>query len=449
MIDPVEDCVSRALQRHADKVPLGRDVSGPAIQRALQIRRRRRAAGAVAGLALLGGLIPVGVELAGPPNDRAEVDYAMPNTSEAVDGDASVADPPTGTTRPSVPSRDARDDDRSDRSAEPTEPEPPEYGSAESDPVTTVIDFVALPTGAPPEVPYFDTAAGEIVDGETRVRTELTNVTDVVRVSGGYAVQTLEDAAELFFVGPDGKADVLSSTGSPISSFAASVDGKRLAWLEDASQGNEYVLVVVELTGDGPEGELHSIAWDSALEVIGFVRDAVVLGSDRDEGAAIWNPADDAPTWLDGTIDAVASDGIGYVAVVTGEDDEFRRCSTLVDAGNGNRDLWGSCEDMVRALSPGGHYAVTVDPRSDGYADAAFQIVDGPSGQPFVIVGPGEPSYFGYSFERSGAVLIEAEDDGQHAIVRCLPNGECEFATPPMPFEGMDSDRPAPYALGR
>src|SRR5690606_26665900 len=151
---------------------------------------------------------------------------------------------------------------RSDRSAEPTEPEPPEYGSAESDPVTTVIDFVALPTGAPPEVPYFDTAAGEIVDGETRVRTELTNVTDVVRVSGGYAVQTLEDAAELFFVGPDGKADVLSSTGSPISSFAASVDGKRLAWLEDASQGNEYVLVVVELTGDGPEGELHSIAWD-------------------------------------------------------------------------------------------------------------------------------------------------------------------------------------------
>src|SRR5690606_33815108 len=127
VIDPVEDCVSRALQRHADKVPLGRDVSGPAIQRALQIRRRRRAAGAVAGLALLGGLIPVGVELAGPPNDRAEVDYAMPNTSEAVDGDASVADPPTGTTRPSVPSRDARDDDRSDRSAEPTEPEPPEY----------------------------------------------------------------------------------------------------------------------------------------------------------------------------------------------------------------------------------------------------------------------------------------------------------------------------------
>lgn len=453
MNDPVERRLADSLHRHVEHLRSGRDLATAAIDRARRIRSRRRAVAAVAGIALLASAVPFSLNLAGDGgNDRTKMDYALSSPSDS--GEPSEPE----ATRP-----DTTEELRAPEATEPTEgpseivpstPEPDESGPESTDPeseptgrpgeaTSVTIDFGSLPEGqADPEVPYFDRDAGAIIDGGARTPVELNGIAEVARVAEGYAVQTIEERQRLYFVEQTGAVRPLGSGTATVETYAVNPARDRIAWVEGASGSAERRLVMAQ-----GSGEVIADLPAGTMGVVGFLFDRVAVAGDDGTTPFIWEPGSE-PEPVEGGIGALATDGGGYLSVVTGDDEEFRTCSTLLDTGTGNRELWGGCERAIRALEPGGDYAVTVDSRSDGMGDREFEIVDGPTGERFVDVEPAEATYFDYSFEPSGAVLIDAADDGQRAIVRCWPDGECELVTPPRTYD-IDAAGDPPYVLGK
>lgn len=460
MNDRFEDRLGHSLQRHAEQAaPSRRDLTGGAIERARRIRARRRTTTVVAGLALIAGMVPVSVNLTGGTNDRTKLEYAQPSPSEPTEATAPTGPVETSPEELTMRTPEPSEPDRASPEDQPTTPGP-EEAEPSPDPTptelpikarTVEIDFASLSEGPAPAVPYLDRARGLIVDGGTEVPVELSDLTDlaevaeIVRVSGGYAVQTTGEQLDVFLVDPDGNARPLSSDGAAIETYAANVDGDRIAWVEGSSDSGRQRLVMADGFGE----LLEELPGGGTMKVAGFLFDRVAVRGEYGDLPFIWEPpADTEP--VDSGVDVLTTDGISYLTVLTGEEDEeFRPCSALLDTDNGHQELWASCERRVYALSRGGHYALTVDARFDALGGSEFDIVNGATGQRLASFSRSSAQFDDFTFESSGAVLVDAADDGQHAIIRCLPVGECEFATPPRPFADPSGLDPAPYVLGK
>lgn len=402
--DWFEERLHRSLRQHADRVPSDRDLAGGAIARAHRIRTRRRAATAVAGMAVIAAAVPIALDVTGGGTDHTE---------------------PAQSPEPSV------------LTAEPT-PEPDDSATP-AQPIE--LDFGELPSGDPPRLPYVDVSAGEIVDGQTRIPFDETAIDSLHRVTGGYLVNVYDgDDPGLFLVGSDGGTQKLSdSTGY----VAVSADGgRRIAWSENAEDGTSAELVLA----DGAGRERYRLPLDYSVNVWGFLRGRVLFQPTEERTARLWNPETGEVTDIEGVFGGFGTDGTELAGLITElRGIEEQPCTAVVDMST-ERELWRSCDLRVETFSPDGRYITTIDAQTDGPGPPEVRVVELATGRERMVLRA--DLFHRTSWDADGNLVAEVVKDNREAVVRCDLHGACELATEPQPFDLRELTDPRPYVLG-
>lgn len=409
MTDQFEDQLGRTLRQHADHAVRGRDLTGAAIDRARRIRGRRRAATVTAGLALIAATIPVTLNLTGGDDRTEPINTPTPTVEE---------------TAPPTPTEDADAETR-----------------VPSGPIE--VDLAELPSGDPPDVPYVDTGAATIVDGEARVPFEENEIDSIRQVTGGYLINVYGGTEPgLFLVGDDGGTQRLSTSTGYVASSADG--GQSIAWSEHTDDGSSSTLVLA----DGMGNERYRAPVDYSVNVWGFLRGRVLIQPTEEQTAQLWNPETGDITDVEGAVGALATDGAEQAAIITEfRGIEERPCTAVVDTAIDNRELWSSCEQRVETFSPYGRYISTIDAQTDGLGPPEIRVTDLSSGRELLTLRA--DLFQRTSWEADGSLLAEVVKDNQQAIVRCDLEGSCELATSPRPYDLDALSDPRPYVLNQ
>jgi hypothetical protein len=326
--------------------------------------------------------------------------------------------------------------------ADPASPDPTVGGTRRIN-----IDLNNLPAGDPPAVPYVEDRT--VVIGDTRIPVEdEREISAMAAFDGGAHVSLCGDeGCELVRVTPDGAEGLGATSSTPIASGD-------LRWNAYTIGEQDITLVVY----DSADGTTSSVELPDAMTARMFAvvdgtvffraegRDAVGFG----RPLLSWSRGQDAPTVVPGEYDAtaVSSDGQLVGAVTQTKD---RLCSRVVDRATGSA-LWETCDGGVLRFSPDGSYVWSVPPReipnyTGGYSSGDFMIRDGATGEVVRLLPPwdNEVDFVAATFEDDDHLLLQAEQPGQTALVRCtVSTGECELATPVA--QGVSTYNP-PYLL--
>lgn len=269
------------------------------------------------------------------------------------------------------------------------------------------------------------------------------------RVAGGWMViERTEDYHEqMWFVGTDGHRRQLAENNQfSFEGGLANADGSRFAWsIPEQGSTRDAGPATTVAVADGKTGQVLarlSVDAKGAVTVAGMVGDRVVFNAKepRSDGMHIWDPADGSVTVVPDHF-ARVTDGTSLVATDTsGSSDP---CEAVLDAANGNAQLWKRCGDgTVSSFSPGGSYVLL------GSGTTA-ELADPRTGK--------ELTSFTWKFnawqtrwESDDALLVNPRDYDRNAILRLSTDDLTrELATVPRDDPGgVDGISDPPYNLG-
>ncbi|HEX6151059.1 hypothetical protein [Nocardioides sp.] len=367
---------------HGDGAPLTLDdVKG----KARSIRRRRTAlAAGVGAAAMLAVILPAGLALDDPGNNRPSP--AAPSPSEAVE--------PTPNPDGTFP-----------LTLDVPEGEVPRTGYIAGDARQLVTPDATfdLPGDFLQIAPYDDGWVG-IRGGGYRPL--------------GYQVVVLDsDLQEL-------------SAVSSNASLAISADGSRVAWVEARGNGGDWTVVNAPVDG----GEPMRTPTSANAQVEGFIAPDTVAVSHFDEATGDTSYGQAGP---DGEFDAIPFEGfqrVGGVTEVTGlvaGQTEFRGDSTCSEVRNTDtaqpRLVLETCDHQLGAFSPDGRWLI-------GYAtyfdlgSPTVAILDAATGDPVVEYAssrkPAESAVvMAAAWEDDDTVVAVVEQGGEQAVLRLEADG--------------------------
>jgi hypothetical protein len=402
MTDLFDDELRHSLSTQADRVPRVPDLGRSAIRRAHGIRRRRRIASGVAVAALVAIAVPLGLKI-----------------GDVVSHGQDPIELPTGPTR-------------------------------------VELDLQTLAAGDQPIVPYLDrrTIVGDGFEIEVPGKTPITGIAPV---DDGVYVATGDGGGgwPVTRYSTDGEAEDL---GSVLNGPVASTDGRWVAYLtgetdEFGNSDGPATLVLV----DDDTGQQSSVTLPGPVDAYEVAIHAVSDGtvfftpSDRRTGRSMslqsWSAGDTAPEPVAGNFDATAISPDGSVIASLTKVTDFGSCSAVVDRTEGNA-LWRTCDYSVRGFTPDGAYVWAFPSDTEGYGPTAVAILDAATGD---LVRHYEPAarfqhpitFVNAVFEDDQHLLIQAEQDGGTALVRCeVVTGNCRTAEPLIDGTGMTGRTP-------
>lgn len=299
MTDELEDRIGSLLTRKADRVdsqPGKADLAAHAYRQGLRMRTRRRIVTGVAGLAVLAAVVPAGLNLLGPTDERI-VPVETPRPTQAT---------------PAMPTKLSE----------------------------VEIDLGTLPKGAPPGIPWY--ADGEIHDGERTI--PVADLGQFYPVENGYVVQAggrirllNANGEQVADITRYGKFPVVSSDGRKLATATG-----RTATVLDATTGE--VLHSVRLRANNPPG------------VVGFLSNIVLLGGTATPQAGeLWDPEENRITPLRGwDVSEINGRTDGRERLVTAISGT---CYAIFDADE-EKPLWRLCDAVNPEFIADGRFLV-------------------------------------------------------------------------------------------
>lgn len=315
-------------------------------------------------------------------------------------------------------------------------------------PRTTLSSFDDLPSGPPPTVSWFADGAFHRADQSWPFGPD--PVDSFVEADGGFVAST--DASDdqltrqLAWVGTDGTANVIAE--GALTEPVAATTGGHVAWtrFETDDHGNPVSSTVV--VADPQTGDTVAELDGYDLTPVGFTADHLVVNSQDPDRASVllWDYRHDTTMELTGYFQATAAEDTAGRFAVTGELDDGRWVSAVLDSTDGNRELWRSTERRVDSFAPDGKSAATVDIEADGLGASDFSIVDAETGD--LILGSEVDLTQRFAWEPGNTLVLDAWVNDEQALVRCIPaEARCELATEPEPAGEPVDPATFPYLL--
>lgn len=403
-----DEVLARALRGQVDgltEAPLTvDDIAG----KARRIRRNRRIAGVVGGVAVAAMALPAGL-MSGSVLDRSDAPPVLtqgPSPTQAVE--------PTDTTEPSPL------------------------------PASRPLDVSDLETGAPPALAYAtvpaDGSEGTLHTRDGREVQLPGSVSHFAPLDWTTLVQVWDATAneELLYLMAD-NGDLVEPW--PLDGgFAVSAGGNVAAWTDPDGE--------VHVTMSSGEGGVRALATVPGAPF----RTAGVLGEDCREGSTdctviVVSLARQARTY------AVTAEGVAEVTSVrgatTGSDELVGGVVSTSDTGTCSRllrdlteQLWRTCDHRLTDFAPDGAHLIGLPAYADGLGPTELAILDATDGSPVQswIGTRGSATYFDEVWEDDAHVLVVTYQRGEWAVVRLGLDGSMEYAIAPEP--GEDLQRP-------
>lgn len=427
MADHFDEDLKRSLTTQAARVPQTYDLSSSAITRARGIRRRRRVVGGVVAAAVVAVAIPVGLQV-GDAVTRTERQLA-PATSGTAPSEGPTAEPSLSPT------------------ASPAT-EPPEQTI--TGPKQVDIDFATLPAAdEPPRVPYLE---GQVfVIGDSRVEVDVEgDVMGGVPFDGGAHVYVSRGGTGQLVRVTDGGTEQLGvAAGGPIASTDLRWNAYAIGAADRFGNVDRGITLAIFDSSDGSTSTVE-LPLANYVRMVALIDGTVYYKPEPPDGTrqplSSWSTGQDGPTVVPGSYDATALSADGQLVAYLTEITDSGTC-TQVDDRIGGVPLFDTCDHQVRGFSPDGSYAWAVPSYSEGYSLGDLALLDVQTGEVIRRL----PSFdngldfMDATFEDADHLLIQAEQGGQTALVRCtVSTGECEAATPPA--KGTALENP-PYSL--
>jgi hypothetical protein len=448
MNDSFDDELRRSLNSHADGVPRRPDLTEGAITRARGIRRRRQVAGVAAAAALVAIAVPIGLRVGDVMSGQEPI---APATTGPTPGPTETV--PTPTPDGTVPTTPEQNPPTTPTDTDGT-PQTDGATNGPDDSVEVTLDLQELPQGEAPAVPYLD-GSTVVAYGNS---IEVSGAVDgIAPVSDGVYVAAPWDAATggwaLTRYAADGSTQ---DPGTAQSWPVASADDPR--WVAyttgDTDRfgnpvGPATMVLVNDETGRSFEVELAG----KSAEIQDVGAGTVYFTGSGYTAAQSWSAGDARPEPVAGDLDAtaVSPDGslVGRITRVV-QDSEF--CGAILNLATG-QETPETCDTyyQIMGFSPGGEYAWAYN--GEGYAASRVWILDTQTGEVLheytYASQRNSISFMDATFEDSDNLLIQAEQNGGTALVRCnVETGDCELAAPWAEGTSDPAGSSSPYRLG-
>lgn len=419
---PIDDELRDELSAHLDSVKASTDLTGPAVARAGEIRRRRRArTGVGAALAALAVAAPfVWWSVQGSPP------VGVPATSSTSETTATTT-APTG-----APTTSASGSSQPSTSTPATIP----TGNADAPAIRVTVDPAARLV-ARPGLPYLlDVTLHR--DGKA-ITFDASPPIQYFPLAGGRS---------LVIAPPQGEAQealVIDGNGAVVAALAARPGDVLLAAVNDA--GTLFVLYESSMQGSEPTARLRVFDESGTrlhekqnilanIGIAGFVGKRIFIGNSTTGRSSVWDlEADSIEPYTAGIIVDV-NERTGRAAIYPPSEFDEARCTTIADVtGASPLPVSRTCGMFQpKEFSVDGRHLLGIEVPSDGMLQSPSRVVDVATGRALVAFDEDRPLDIDSGFLPDGSValnLVLAPVDGveQNALMRCTVDGECTRLT--------------------
>lgn len=302
--------------------------------------------------------------------------------------------------------------------------------------VKSKVELAKLPVGRNPQIAY---RVGREIRGGAGAPVRVPgkdNIADFVRVGQAVLVTVIDDRDRWTLLRirssdvEQRTADVRSLVSAPGNGAAAYAAHKPSLDETGTAGGTIYAY------RDGLTGESRlDLKTGYEPEVLGYVNGKVYFSSRPtyrgNDGWQLysWTPGQSRAVLVSKSRSPIAVSADGRLVSELRELTDSDSCSSVSQIANGKQ-LWRTCDYMVRGFTPDGATAIIGSAYSDGYADGIAGALDAGNGN---LIREWSGTFRQAVPEDDQHVLLLA-DDGEGtkaAIIRCaIPTGICERATP-------------------
>ncbi|HEY8456684.1 MAG TPA: hypothetical protein VIL34_13925 [Actinopolymorphaceae bacterium] len=406
MTSQLEEQLAEALHRQAGRVTQTGDLAPGAFRLGRRMRWRRRAGTALAGVAALALLVPLGLTAVDNYGKQSKIEPAVTPTSSPRE--------------------------------EPTREPSPDTQRKPAKPARVTLDFDQLEVGEAPMVPWLD-REGVIHDGER-----------TVQVGGGLKPTGFRPIANGYVVEAKGQIALIRNDGSvvvsrPGNGAVVSRDRQRIAWVAGLNATKRPVVVY------SATGELLAEANLGADHVVGFIGGSVLFDRPPADPPGtgdpyLWNPeTGDVSRWGESVGSGPVSRSGRVAAVIldevrpTPEAQDLVPCMAIVETTEMREQWRGRCGVLVEGFSPDERYARTRVIPAMGTMEYTFLDIN--ADRPVLTVSADRMETV--VWESADTFLVQAWDGRRASVVRCNLSGECELALEPIEV----GNGTAPYRL--
>jgi hypothetical protein len=315
-----------------------------------------------------------------------------------------------------------------------TTPATPGSGPTYTGPTSITLNAAKLSKGRDPQLPY---VVGREVRGGAGATPKVPGTEAIYQVgrlgNSVLAVVAKGEGTELLRLGDESirRTAGVSSLVTAADQSAAAYAVSRPSSLGAATKGG---VVYSESSGSVQSLKVPN-GWN--IEVLAHAGGKVYFRSgDTVDGAwklYSWTPGA-ATAQVKPVVSPTAVSDDGRVAASAGVITDGGSCSTISEVATGKQ-LWRTCDNMIRGFTPDGGTAIGGPAYPDGYCDVEQAALNAQNGK---LVREWKGCFHSITAEDDQHFLIVAvvknagEENASRAIVRCdFTNGECELATQP------------------
>jgi hypothetical protein len=267
-------------------------------------------------------------------------------------------------------------------------------------------------------------------------------VTQILPAGDGWLATTSLPPEGVQTVRLDADLEVMESFG-PGTRLAGDAAGTRVAYVRTGGGGVELVDEPV----DGSAPATYPLPGvDAGPAPVGYAGEAGIVveetSGDSPNSAAVVAP-DGTVRPLEGVQKVWSTSSTGLLGAQTSYDPiTGRACSAVMDATEGDRVVWETCDHSLRAFGPDGRFVAGGASDTDGLGSPSVAILDAQTGEVVVeLASRGRASTVGatdqLAWEDEDTLLVSWTEGGRQGIVRVELDGSTELAsevvgTPPM-----------------
>lgn len=435
------------LSTRLDAVRATTDLTGPAIARAGDMRRRRRtmtaAGAALATLLVAGPFVWWNVRGSEPVTAPATTSSTTSADTSATSGPVPTVSETTSSPAPST-------------TAPPATPVAVPTGNADTPAKRVTVD-PNVPVVPVPELPF-------LLDA-TLHRGGTTTTFDAKPPIGYFP---LARDRSLVVEHPQGGYDLASIIDAD-GGLVAELPATRGQYLTAAVNDAGTLFVLYDSSMQGSEATATLSVFDEAgaplyqkrnvltnVRVVGFVGKRVFLSNTTTGRSSVWDlEANSIDPYTDGIIAAV-HEGTGRAAIFPSSDYDAARCTTIADVtGAKPVPVSVTCgKFQPKEFSADGQHLLGIEVPSDGMLQSPSRVIDVATGRALVSFDEPRPLDIDSGFLPDGSVglnLILDPVNGltQNALMRCTLDGACTRLTETVPMPDFETTMAPRYGIVR
>lgn len=286
------------------------------------------------------------------------------------------------------------------------------------------LDPAALTRGPDPRIVYL---VGDVIrDGTLRVAAPTRGSHQGLWTTAkGYVVEDVGGVRHwLTFVSRSGSTRVLTRSSSFLGT-AVSLDGRRIAWVEELDE--QGVRRVIKVANPGT-GQILASRRFRVASVVALTRSRVLVAQHLQSGPRTlwWNYRTDTVSRL--YDQAALGADLRHDRIVFDRRTDGNFCNRVALLSEPSQTLWRSCRFYPHAWSPDGTRAVATHTYFDAAGTDYWATIDGTTAAHLGRV-TGRLDWDA-AWEDNGHFLTLAQsDEGKAGIVRCTVHGRCERAS--------------------